>query len=429
VLGALLAGVLALLAPAAAQASISVDDVSVSEGNGGIVATFTLTRDAGLLAGATSVGFATSDGSAHAPADYANTHGSIGFPGTLLPATQIQLVAVPIAGDHLDELNESFAFAIAGAEVAGGTATGTIVDDDPPPAVSVADAPPAAEGGSASFTVALTGPSGRDVSVAFATADASAMAGQDYTARSGTLTIPAGSTSAAIAVALTDDSADEPAETFGMRLSAPKSATLGDSAATATILDNDDPPAPGTSSPPGNATAPPPAPALPKIPVTGSSNPGTSGSVPHLGLGNPRLRPPHTGLVTLACPPDSGSCTGQVTLFTRPNKHSKIRALRKERRLGQRTFTLAGGRTLTLAFALGRADRGLLERAGRMKVRAYAVMRDGAGRSGVRTANGTLVRRTSHSSASARRSALSAREGLDEVGRALGAVVGRSPGL
>jgi hypothetical protein len=426
VLGALLAGVLALLVPAAAQAAISVGDVSVSEGDGGVVATFALTRDAGLLAGATSVGFATFDGSAHAPADYAETRGTVGFPGTLLPTTQVQLVAVPIAGDRLDELSETFGLAVTGAEVADGSATGTIVDDDPPPAVSVADAPPATEGGSASFTVALTGRSGRDVSVAFATADATATAGQDYAARSGRVTIPAGATSAAIAVALTDDSADEPSETFVLRLSTPAAATLGDAAATATILDNDDPPTAGSSSPPASATAPPAA--LPKLPVTGSSPPpGPPVGAPRLGLGNPHLRPPSTGLVTLACPPDSGSCTGQVTLFTRPNKHSKIKALRTERRLGRRTFTLDGGRTLTLAFALGRTDRRLLERAGRMRVRAYAVMRDAAGRSGVRTANGTLVRRTAHSSPSAKRSALGAREGLDEVGSAPGSVVGRSP--
>jgi Calx-beta domain-containing protein len=430
VVGALLAGVLALLAPAAAQASISVGDVSVSEGDGGVVATFELTRDAGLLAGATSVGFATFDGSAHAPADYADTRGTVGFPGTLLPTTQVQLVAVPIAGDRLDEPTETFGLAVTGAEVAGGAATGTIVDDDPPPAVSVADAAPANEGGSASFTVALTGRSGRDVSVAFATADATATAAQDYTARSGRVTIPAGATSAAIAVALTDDRADEPSETFVLRLSAPAAATLGDAAATATILDNDDPPAAGSSSPPASGTPPPPPqPPLPKIPVTGSSPPETSVGVPRLGLGSPHLRPPSTGLVTLACPPDSGSCTGQVTLFTRPNKHSKIKALRRERRLGRRTFTLAGGRTLTLAFALGREDRRLLERAGRMRVRAYAVMRDAAGHSGVRTTNGTLVRRTAHSSPSAKRSALGAREGLDEVGRALGSLVGRSPRL
>src|SRR5436190_23522203 len=102
VLGTLLVCAAGLLAPAAAQASISVADVSLSEGNGGTVATFTLIRNAGLLSGATSVAFATVDGSARAPADYAATSGSAGFPGALLGGTQVQTVAVPIAGDRLD---------------------------------------------------------------------------------------------------------------------------------------------------------------------------------------------------------------------------------------------------------------------------------------------------------------------------------------
>ena len=125
VLGALLVAALMLVLPAAAQASISVGDVSLSEGNGGAVATFTLTRGAGLLAGATSVAFGTVDGGARAPGDYTATSGTLGFPGTLLPATQVQTVSVPVAGDRLDEPNETFRLVLSGAEVAAGDATAT----------------------------------------------------------------------------------------------------------------------------------------------------------------------------------------------------------------------------------------------------------------------------------------------------------------
>ncbi len=423
--GTLLVCALGLLAPAAAQASVSVGDISLSEGDGGAVATFTLTRTAGLLAGATSVGFATADGSARAPADYAARSGAVGFPGTLLPATQVQFVSVPVTGDRLDEPDETFRLVLSGAEVADGAATATIVDDDPPPAVSVGDAAPATEGGSASFPVVLSAASGRDVSVTFATANASAVAGQDYPARSGTLTIPAGATATAVAVALIDDSADEPAETFELRLSAPGNATLGDAAATATIVDNDEPPAVAGPAPAAPVTVAP-APVLPVVPATGSS--GSSSGVQGLVVGTPRLRQPGTGLVTLTCPQQFGTCKGQVTLFSRPNKRSKIKQLRRERRLGRRTFSLAAGATSTLPFALSRQDRRLLERSGRMNVRAYAINKDAAGHSSVRTANGTLVRRTAHSSPT--RAGASARgEGLDEVGRALGSVVGGGPGL
>jgi hypothetical protein len=421
-----LVGALALLAPAAAQASVSVGDVSVTEGNATTTATFTLTRSAGLLAGATSVAFTTVNGSAHAPADYVATSGTRDFPGSLLPATQVQHVAVTIAGDRLDEPDESFRLVVSGAEVAAGNATATILDDDPPPAIAVADAAPATEGATAAFVIRLSAPSGRDVTVAFATANGTATAGQDYTARSGTLTLPAGSTTATVGVPLLDDSADEPSETFELRLSAPGAATLAVPTATATILDNDEPPPVAGASPP--AAVPPPG-ASPTVPAGGSSSPSSPSTTgTRLAISSPRLRQPGSGLVTIACPASAGSCTGQVTLFTRPNKRSQIKELRSERRLGQRTFTLAAGRTLTLTFALSRADRRLLDRAGRVRVRAYAVTKDGSGQTYVRTAGGTLLRRTAHSSPSRTRSAASG-ERLDAVGGALGAVVGRRPGL
>jgi hypothetical protein len=329
-----------------------------------------------------------------APADYAPTSGTRDFPGTLLPATQVQTVSVPVAGDLLDEPNETFTLVVTGAEVADGIGVATINDDDAPPVVRVGDAPATTEGSSASFGVSLSAPSGRTVSVAFTTADATAIAGQDYTARAGTLTIPAGSTAAAIAVPLTDDSADEQTETFGLRISAPVNATLGTATATGTILDNDEPPAAAAPSP---AAAAPPAvaPVLPRpgAPSTGSSTGGT-----RLVVGNPHLRQPSTGLVTIACPPSAGTCSGQVTLFTRPNKRSKIKQLRSERRLGQRRFTLAGGATTTLSFSLSKTDRRLLERAGQFNVRAFAVFKDSKGDSDVRSASGVLLRRTAHSS-------------------------------
>jgi hypothetical protein len=425
VLCALLVGGLMLVVPAAAHgATIVVNDVTVTEGNGATTATFTLTRSAGILAPPVSVSFTTADGSARSPADFVAASGTRDFARTLVfPETQVATVAVPVVGDRLDEPNESFRLVVSGAEVTDGEGVGTIVDDDPQPAVGVADAAPATEGGSASFAVGLSARSGRDVTVAFATADGSATAGQDYTARSGTLTIPAGSAGATVAVPVLDDSADEPSEGFELRLSAPTAATLGDGVAAATILDNDEPPAVGL--PPPVAPVPQPALTLPILPpVT------TGSSATRLTVGSPRLRQPGTGLVTITCPQAAGGCSGQVTLFSRPNQRSAIKQLRRERRLGQRTFTLVAGATQTLTFALGRSDRRLLERAGRIDVRAYAVTKDGSGRTDVRTASGTLLRRTAHSSPSpSRRSArsLAAGQRLDVVGGPLGAVVGGRP--
>jgi Calx-beta domain len=384
----LLLGALVLaVSTSTAQAAVVVDDVQVTESGGAVNATFTITRTAGLLAPATSIAYQTIDGTATAPADYRATGGTRGFGAALLGATQTQQVSVVVEGDGLDEADETFGLVISGPEVADDIGTATIVDDDPAPVVGVGDAPAAAEGGSAVFTIALSAPSGRAVSVAFTTVDGSAVAGQDYTARSAKVGIPAGATSATVGVALLDDSAAEPAESFGLRLSAPSAATLGAANGGATILDNDQPGGAAPKTPPATSGQPP---------ATGGSGTPT-GALPQLGVSSPRLRRPSTILVTVSCPHQAGACNGQVTVFTRPNRRSRIKALRTERRLGRRKFTLPAGGTQTLLIALSRKDRVLLRRAGRMDVRAYAVTQDGAGRSGVRRVNGTLIGRTTHS--------------------------------
>ncbi len=397
-LSALLVCAFAWAAPANAS-TITVDDVRVGESGS---ATFTLTRAASFLAGSTTVAFRTSDASAAAPADYVAASGSRSFGSSVFGETQTQQVSVPIQGDALDEADEAFRLVISGAEVIDSEAVATIADDDPQPSLAVADSAPVPEGAKASFAVRLSAASGRAVAVAYATADAGATAGQDYTARSGTLVLPAGTTQAQVDVAILDDSADEPAEGFELRLSAPVAASLADAVATATILDNDEPPAPpapatttGSGSQPSGSSAPKPATGGPAAPATGSSTARTS-----LGLSSPRLRRPSTVLVTLSCPASAGRCSGRITLFSVPNARSKIKALRRERKLGRVAFSVAGGRSQTLAMPLGRSDRALLQRTGRMRVRAYATTQDSAGRTGVRSISGTLIARTAHSSPS-----------------------------
>ncbi|HEX4344696.1 MAG TPA: Calx-beta domain-containing protein [Solirubrobacteraceae bacterium] len=410
VLCTMLLGALVWASPAAAN-SIAVNDVQVTEGPGTVDATFAVTRDAGLLSGSTSVSYRTADGSATSPADYLATSGTLSFGSALLGATQTQYVTVAVAPDTLDEDTESFHLVIAGEEVTDGDGVGTILDDDPTPSLSVADSPAVSEGTAgarATFVIRLSAVSGRDVSVAFATANGSATAGQDYTARSGTLVIPAGSASGSIAVAILDDAVVEPTESFQLRLSSPQNATLANATASATILDDDVPPAPPPPPPP--VVAPGGQTSIP-LPVLGSTSvPGTKTSTkpatttgsstssrPALGLSSPRLQRPATVLVTISCPQSTTRCSGQVTIFSIANVHSKIKALRKQRKLGLRKFTLAGGHSRTLSLAVGKTDRSLLNRTGRMRVRAYAVTQDAAGRTGVRSVNGTLIARTAHS--------------------------------
>jgi hypothetical protein len=111
-----------------------------------------------------------------------------------------------------------------------------------PPTVSIRDAT-LTEGNTgtanATFTVILSNSTNVDVTVQYSTADITATAGSDYTATSGSVTIPAGQASKTFTVTVKGDRLPEPTETFGVNLSNPTNATIGDGQAIGTIVDNE----------------------------------------------------------------------------------------------------------------------------------------------------------------------------------------------
>ena len=122
-----------------------------------------------------------------------------------------------------------------------GEATVSITDDDSPPAVQVPGDVSVTEGaGTAQVAVGLSAASGKTVTVDWATADDSAVAGSDYTAASGTLTFDPGVTSMTITVAILDDGVPEPQESLDVILSNAANATLPAHATVAVTIGNDD---------------------------------------------------------------------------------------------------------------------------------------------------------------------------------------------
>ena len=92
---------------------------------------------------------------------------------------------------------------------------------------------------SATFNVTLSHSSDDTITVGYTTVDGTAVADEDYVASSGTLTFPAGSTSAAISVPILGDDEAEANEDFSMSLHSPINAVIGDPEGTATIIDDD----------------------------------------------------------------------------------------------------------------------------------------------------------------------------------------------
>ena len=115
----------------------------------------------------------------------------------------------------------------------------------PLPSVSV-DSVRVNEGaGFATFTITLSAPSTQDVTVSYATRDLAsgganppAQAGADYTATSGTVTIPAGQTSVQVRVPVANDATFEGDEDFGISLSNPVNATVASADGVGTIADD-----------------------------------------------------------------------------------------------------------------------------------------------------------------------------------------------
>ncbi len=168
--------------------SLSIDDVTTTEGNSGsVAANFTVTLS--TISGRTvAVDFAAANGTATAPGDYTGTGGTLIFAAGETTKT----VTVQVNGDTLDEANESYFVNLSNpsnATVTDGQGLGTINDDDAMPSLVIDDVS-VTEGDTgttnANFTVSLSSPSGQTVTVGFATANGTAVAPGDYTARTRT---------------------------------------------------------------------------------------------------------------------------------------------------------------------------------------------------------------------------------------------------
>lgn len=112
------------------------------------------------------------------------------------------------------------------------------------PSISVRDAT-AAEGNSgttqATFVVALSAATSQTVSVSYATANGTAIAGSDYIATSGALSFAPGEVEKPVVVLVNGDTVDETQETFFLDLSNVQGATVSSSRGNGFIVDDDGP--------------------------------------------------------------------------------------------------------------------------------------------------------------------------------------------
>jgi dipeptidyl aminopeptidase/acylaminoacyl peptidase len=212
---------------------LTVPGVSAVEGTSATV-TVQLNR---AMADPVTVTISTGGGSAAPGQDYV----PVTVTRTFAPFTTTVTMAVTILDDTIDELNETIGISVSGSTVAPAGGTLTIADNDPPPQVSVADKSVLESGGSVGVGVSLDRPSSRPVTVTVTTGGGTATPGSDYQPIQVTFSIVPFTTSATVSVPIINDTAAEPTETFGITLTDPVNATIGDGTATISILDNDTP--------------------------------------------------------------------------------------------------------------------------------------------------------------------------------------------
>jgi hypothetical protein len=212
----------------AAQVAFSSPTYDVYEDEG--TATVDVLRT-GDINTTVTVQYATSNGTATAPTDYAVTSGTL----TFAPGQTDLAIQVPLANDPAQDGNETVNLTLSGA-------TGADIVSPNPATLTLHDPAPAAPESNVFFeyseydvsdtdssvdiTVWRTGNLDGTATVNYATADGTATAPRDYLATSGTLTFGPGQDSATFTITLSQDGIPDGPETAQLILSNPTGATI-----------------------------------------------------------------------------------------------------------------------------------------------------------------------------------------------------------
>ncbi|MFN6568938.1 DUF4347 domain-containing protein [Dendronalium sp. ChiSLP03b] len=233
-------------APVNVNYAISTNTPTVTEGNSGTQpVSFTVTRS-GDTSVATSVNYVL-DGTAIFNSDYntlkiegvtSGVSGSIVF----APGEITKNITLNVVGDKVTELDETINLNLSYPKQTVAIAPGTITinNDDNPPTISFV--PISINGkedsGNLVFAVKLSNASSQTITVDYTTSNDTAIAGDDYTPVTGTLTFNPGDLTQTITVPILDDLAAESSERFFVNLSN-SNVIITNNQAIGTITDDD----------------------------------------------------------------------------------------------------------------------------------------------------------------------------------------------
>ncbi|MCX7557226.1 beta-propeller fold lactonase family protein [Xanthomonadaceae bacterium JHOS43] len=228
--------------------AISIANAQVYEGQAGqtpVILNVSLNTTSDRVVG---IQWETRDGTAQGGAscvagmDFVHRSGTLNIPAGQMAGT----IAVQVCGDEAVEPNEQFSVVLLsttddyGVLTTQSVALISVLDDDNVPTLAVGNvrvAEPPSGTATARFLATLSRAHENAVSFTWATQNVSANAGTDYVGAGGTVTIPAGETSAYLDVAVLSDAVIEPDETFRLFFSNPQSLGLPQTYAYGTIVD------------------------------------------------------------------------------------------------------------------------------------------------------------------------------------------------
>jgi 6-phosphogluconolactonase (cycloisomerase 2 family) len=228
---------------------VSIADLSAYEGNAGTTAFQVVVTLSEAIGEDVTFKWGTTALTATGGVDYVEVPVPAGAPNrTIAAGNTSTILSVQVNGEVFQEDNETLLVNLsslsANAILFDPQATVTILDDDRPPAISVANVQ-VTEGDAglveAVFQLTTTRPIAQLVTVGFATANGTATtANSDYQPASGTATFASMTTATTVTVQVVGDLNDEDDETFTLNLAgASANATIADAQATGTIYDDD----------------------------------------------------------------------------------------------------------------------------------------------------------------------------------------------
>ncbi len=210
--------------------NLSLSPSSVTE-DGAANLVYTFTRD--ITTNALTVNYSIA-GTANS-SDYTGATPGTGKTITFAADSATAILTINPTADTTVEANETVALTlVAGTNYTIGTTTavtGTITNDDLLPSINLSANQTIVEGFTSpqnlSYTVTLSKASTQSITVQYATANSTAIAGSDYTSTTGVLTFNPGIKTQVINIPILNDDLNEVNETFTLSLTSPTNAVLG----------------------------------------------------------------------------------------------------------------------------------------------------------------------------------------------------------